>query len=129
MQQRRQQQLLSCNMPSSNCHSWCFITYYVLTGKKQQTLFLKKNVFFWLAFMLLILSLGFTLLIMLLNNLPISLVGPLNFICPHVSIKVETSYMFQNPKLKIKFYTRWNPKWLEKSLYMTNFIVPFFSIP
>ena len=37
--------------------------------------------------------------------------------------------MFQNPKLKIKFYTRWNPKWLEKSLYMTNFIVPFFSIP
>ena len=34
-QRRRQQQLLTCNTPSSKGYSWCFITYSVLTGKKQ----------------------------------------------------------------------------------------------
>ena len=80
--------------------------YSVLTGKKQQRPFDKKNnVFFWPAFALLISSLSFTLVIMLPDNLPIALDGPLNCICTHVSIKVEMYYILPKPKLKIKFYT------------------------
>ena len=124
MQRRRKQQLLTCNTPSYKCHSRCFITYSVLTGKKKQTLFKKNNVFFRSAFALLISSLSFTLLIMLLNNLPISPDGPLNCICTHVSRKVETYYILLNPKLKIKFYTRWNPKWFVKNT--PNCILSFF---
>ena len=46
MQWKRQQQSLTCNTPSSKYHRWCFITYSVLTGKKQQTLFKKKQCIF-----------------------------------------------------------------------------------
>ena len=130
MQRRRQQQPLTCNTPNSKCHSRCFVRYSVLTGKKQQTPFLKKtNVFFRSAFTLLISSLSFTLVIMLLNNLPISLEGPLNCICTYVSIKAESYYILLNPKLKIKFYNRWNTKWFEKFLHMPNCIPSFFSAP
>ena len=37
---------MTCNTPSSKGYSWCFITYSVLTGKKQQTLFKKNSTFF-----------------------------------------------------------------------------------
>ena len=96
MQRRRKQQLLTCNTPSYKCHSRCFITYSVLTEKKKQILFKKNNVFFRSAFALLISSLSFMLLNMLLNNLPISLDGPLNCFRTHVSIKAETCNLFHN---------------------------------
>ena len=128
MQQRRQQQHLTCNTPSFEAYSQCFITDFVLTGKKQGTLFLKKRVFFCQSLHYLFqVWVSFKLLIMLLNNLPISLDGRLNCICTQVSIKVETYYILLNPKLKIKFYTRQNPKWFEK--YITKCILSFFSVP
>ena len=124
MQPRRQQQL-ACNTPSSKCHSWYFITYSVLIEKKQKTLFFKKTIYFFQsAFTLLISSLSLMLLIMLLNNLPISLEGPFNCIWTYFTTKVETCHILLNPKLKIKFYTRWNPKWFEK--YLPNCILSFF---
>ena len=64
--------------------------------------------------------------IMLLNNHPVSLVGPLNYICTQVNIIVET-YILLNPKPKVKFYTRQNPKWFEK--YIPNCILSFFYVP
>ena len=44
--QRRRKQLLTCNTPSFKGYSWCFITYSVLTGKKQEILFLKRKTCF-----------------------------------------------------------------------------------
>ena len=110
MQRRRKQQLLTCNTPTSKGCS-CFITYSVWTGKKQETRF----------FTLFISSLSFTLLIMLLNNLPNTLDGLLSCICTQVSIKVETYYFLPNPKLKITIYICRNPKWFER--YIPNCIL------
>ena len=103
-----------------------FYHVFCINRKETTNTFLKKQsiVFFQSAFTLLISSLSFTLLIMLLNNLPISPDGPLNCICTHVSRKVETYYILLNPKLKIKFYTRWNPKWFVKNT--PNCILSFF---
>ena len=101
IQGRWQQQLLTFNTKGFKCHSFCSVKYSVLTGNNQQTLFKKKQ-----QSILLISSLSLTLLIVLLNNLPISIDGPLSCICTHVSRKVET-YILLNPKLK--FYTRWKP--------------------
>ena len=67
MQWRWQQQLLTFNTLGSKCHSCCSIKYSVLTGNNQQTLKKKKKS------ILLISSLRLTLLIVLLNNLPISI--------------------------------------------------------
>ena len=126
MQRRGQQQLLTCNTPCSKYHSWCFITYSVLTGKKKHFFYKKNNGLLQSVFTLRVSSLSFMLLIMLFNNLPISLDGPLNcIICTHVIIKVETYYILLKPKLKIKFYTRWNRKWFGK--YVPNSILSFFS--
>ena len=101
------------------------LSHSVLTGKKQKTLFFKKTIYFFQsAFTLLISSLILMLLIMLLNNLPISLDGPFNCIWTYFTTKVETYRTLLNPKLKIKFYTRWNPKWFEK--YLPNCILSFF---
>ena len=118
MQQRQLQRLLTCNTPSSKCHSWHFITYSVLTREKQKTPLKKKS-----AVRLFISTSSFTLLIMLLDNLPISFDEPLKCIFAHVSIKVETYCIVLNPKLKIKFCTRWNPKCFEK--YMSSCILSF----
>ena len=78
--------------------------YHVLCINRKETAntFLKKNnLFFQSAFTLLISSLNFTLLIMLLNNLLISLDKELKLICTHVKIKVEPYFILLHPKLKL----------------------------
>ena len=99
-------------------------------GRKSDTgnPYLIQNTYGWLfiAFTLFISSLSFMLFIMLLNNLPVSLDAPLNYICTQVNIIVET-YILLNPKPKVKFYTRQNPKWFEK--YIPNCILSFFYVP
>ena len=94
------------------------LSYICINRKENKRLKKKAMYFFDQPLRLLISSLSFTLL-MLLNNLPISLDGPLNYL-HHVSMKVETYYIILNPKLKI------NPKWFEK--YMPNCVRSFFSV-
>ena len=105
------------NVTADVLHVFC------INRKETTNIKKKNNVFFKSAFTLLISTLSFTLLIILFDNLPISLDG----ICTHVSIKVETYYILLNHKLKIKFYTRWNPNWFEK--YKPSCNLPFFSVP
>ena len=128
MQQRWQQHLLTCNTPSSKYHSWFFITFSVLTGKKKKNAFLKKTIYFFSQpFFSHFFQVWASCYFMLHNNLSTSLEGPLNCICTHVSIRVETYYILLNakPKAKDKVLHPLKPKMVRKVHVQLHSVFPF----
>ena len=101
-----------------------FYHVFCINQKETRNTFFEKNVFFQSCFTLFISSLSFTLLIMLLHNLLISLDRPLNCIYAQVSIKVETYKVVysRKPKLVWKVHTQLHSIFLSCSIIITQLL-------
>ena len=71
------------------------------------------------------------ILLSILHRLRITQIYVADFIllkiskCSSYQLQLEADYILLHPKLKRKFYTRWNPKWLKK--YMPN-CLPYLTV-
>ena len=93
------------------CHRKVIYQKCVLLSKFWKRLFVKR-----------LLVKNFKKLLSILHRLPITYVEGFIFTkistCLSYQLQLEAYYILFHPKLKIKFYTRWNSNWLKK--YMPN---------